>query len=195
MFIEGRPEEARKLADAALQSHRRGDSLFGDLFESLLPAIDLAAGDFESALHRCDDLLGGSGTEIEAANLRAFVLVWRGAALLRLGKIEAAESALRLAAPIFTRAFGPAIWMFCIVASLLARQGRLVEAAKTIAYIDCRLREPDGERLSPGQSRRYEELRDIVKTGFETEVLERLRSDGSGLSAEEVIAMAFPART
>jgi predicted ATPase len=195
IFIEGRPEEALKLASAALEGHRRGDSLFGDQCEFLLPAIDLAAGNFESALHRCDDLLGGSGTEIEDAHLRAHVLVWRGAALLGLGNLEAAESALRFAAPIFTRALGPAIWVYWSVASLLAHQGRLVEAAKTIAYIDRRMLEPDGERLSPGQLRRYEELSAIVKMGFETEALERLRSDGSRLSAEEVIAMAFPGRT
>jgi hypothetical protein len=194
-FIERRPEEARKIAGAAVESHRRGDSLFRDMCEFLLPPIDFAAGDFESGLHRCDDLLGGSGIRIEDAHLRAFVLVWRGVALLGLGNLEAAESALRLAAPIYTRAVGPAIWVFCSVASLLARQGRLVEAAKTIAYIDRRLQEPDRECLPPESVHRYEEVRAIVERGFDTEALERLRSDGSRLSAEEVIAIAFPGRT
>src|SRR5262249_916708 len=74
-FIEGRPEVARKIVIAALQRHRRGDSLFGNICEIFVPMLDLAAGDFESALHRCADLLGGSGTEIENAYLRSHVLV------------------------------------------------------------------------------------------------------------------------
>jgi predicted ATPase/class 3 adenylate cyclase len=192
--IEGRPKEARIFAEDALQRHRRGDSLFGDICEAFVPMFDLVAGDFESALQRFDDLLGGS-EPVTNATLRAHVLVWRGAALIGLGSLEAAESALRVAVPMITRALGPAIWVFCIVADLLARRGRLVEAAKTIAYIDRCLREPDGERLNSGQLSRYEEVRAIVEMGLETETLERLRSDGSRLSAEEVIAMAFPGRT
>jgi predicted ATPase/class 3 adenylate cyclase len=194
IFIEGRPEEARKLANAALQNHRRGDSFFGDMCEILLPMFDLLAGDFESALRRCDSLLGRSGAEIENANLRAFVLVWRAVALLRLGNLEAAESALRVAVPVYTRALGPAIWVFSIIADLLAHQGRLIEAAKTLGYIDRRLQEPGHESLAPATVRRYEEALAIVQQGFESEALELLRSEGSRLSADEVIAMAFPAR-
>jgi len=85
--------------------------------------------------------------------------------------------------------------VFCSVASLLARKGRLVEAAKTIAYIDRRLHGPDRARFTQGMLRRYEETRAIVKMGLDAEALDRLRSEGSRLSAEEVIAMAFPART
>jgi len=194
-FVEHRPEEARKLANSALQSHRRGDSLFGDLCEAMLPVFDLAAGDFESALHRCDDLLGDRGPEIENAWLRVHVLMWRGAALVGLGKLEAAESSLRVAVPMSTHAFGPAIWVFCVISSLLARQGRLVDAAKTVAYVDRRLLEPDAERLSPGQLRRYEETRALVTRGFDAQALDRLRSEGSRLGAEDVLAIAFPPRT
>ena len=85
--------------------------------------------------------------------------------------------------------------MFCLIASLLARQGRLIEAAKTIVYIDRRLLEPDPEYLTPGQLRRYEETRANVKMGLDAGALDCLRSKGSRLSAEEVTAMAFPPRT
>ena len=132
---------------------------------------------------------------IEGTHFRAHILAWRSSALVGLGNLEAAETALRVAVPIYTRALGPAIWVFCNIAHLLARQGRLIEAARTIAYIDRRLQEPDRESLVPGAVRRYEEVCAIVKTGLETEALERLRSDGSRLSAEEVIAIAFQART
>ena len=132
-------------------------------------------------------------TKIENAGLRVNVLMWRCWALVRLGKLEAAEGSLRVAAPIFVRAFGPAIWVFCLIAALLATPGRLVEAAKTIAYIDRRLLEPDSEHLTPAQLRRYKETRAIVEMDFDAEALDRLRSEASLLSAEEVIAMAFPA--
>jgi predicted ATPase/class 3 adenylate cyclase len=191
--IERRPEEVRKLVDAVLQSHRRGHSLFGDACEVLLPLCDLAGGDFASALHRCDDLLGGS-TVIEGTHFRAHILAWRSSALVGLGNLEAAEISLRTAAITITHATGPAAWAFCYIAHLLARQGRFNEAAKTIAYIDNRLG-ADLERLPPVPERCYEEALAIIKTGLDAEVLGRLRNEASRLSADEMIAMAFPART
>jgi uncharacterized protein YbjQ (UPF0145 family) len=41
----------------------------------------------------------------------------------------------------------------------------------------------------------YEDALAIIKTGLDTEALGRLRNEGSRLSADEVIAMAFPVRT
>ena len=191
--IERRPQEARKLIDAVLQSHRRGDSFFGDVCEGVRPLFDLAVGNFTSALHRCDDLLGGS-RGIEGAYFRAFILAFRGLAHVGLGDLDAAEISLRTATTMITHAQGPAIWVFCYIAHLLARQGRLVEAARTMAYIDSRLGS-DHERLPPVTERCYEEALAIIKTGLDTDALGRLRNEGSRLSAEEVIAMAFPART
>ncbi|MGJ7512606.1 adenylate/guanylate cyclase domain-containing protein [Variovorax sp. GT1P44] len=191
--IERRPQEARKLIDTVLQSHRRGDSFFGDVCEGVRPLFDLAAGDFASALHRCDDLLGGSRV-IEGAYFRAFILAFRGLAQVGLGDLEAAETSLRTAATMITHAQGPAIWVFCYIANLLAREGRYIEAAKTIAYINNRLGS-DHARLPPVPERCYEEALAVIKTGLDAEALGRLRDEGSRLSAEEVIAMAFPART
>jgi hypothetical protein len=54
--------------------------------------------------------------------------------------------------------------------------------------------EADRDCLPPVAARCYEETLAIVKMGFETEALDLLRSEGSRLSAEEVIAMAFPTR-
>ncbi|MGR4871765.1 hypothetical protein ACIPRI_23205, partial [Variovorax sp. LARHSF232] len=99
------------------------------------------------------------------------------------------------ATTMVTHTTGPAPWLFCYIAHLLARQGRFFEAAKTIAYIDSCTLEPDRVRMPPVPERCYEEALAIVKTGLDTEALGRLRNEGSRLSAEEVIAMAFPART
>jgi hypothetical protein len=115
-------------------------------------------------------------------------------ALVGLGNLEAAEISLRTATTMITHAIGPAAWLFCYIAHLLARQGRFVEAAKTIAYIDNRLGS-DLERSSIVPMRSYEDALAIIKTGLDTEALGRLRNEGSRLNAEEVIAMAFPART
>ena len=191
--IERRPEEARKLVEAVLQGHRRGDSFFGDACEAVLALYDLAAGDFASALHRCDHLLGKS-TVIESTYNLGFLHVWRSIALVALGHLEAAEISLRTATTMIMHSTGPAPWVFCYIAQLLARQGRFIEAAKTIAYIDNRLRS-DHERLPPGSERCYEDALAIIKTGLDTEALDRLRNEGSRLSADEVIAVAFPTRT
>jgi predicted ATPase/class 3 adenylate cyclase len=192
-LIERRPEEARKLINAVLHAHRRGDSYFGDVCEGVLPLYDLEASDFASALHRCDDLLGESRA-IESTYLRAYILAWRSLALVGLGNLEEAEASMRTATNMITHATGRAPWVFCYIAHLLARQGRFVEAAKTIAYIDNRLGS-NHERLTPATERCYEDALAIIGTSLDTEALGRLRNEGSRLSAEEVIAMAFPART
>jgi hypothetical protein len=95
---------------------------------------------------------------------------------------------------MITHTTGPTPGLFCQIAQLLARQGRFVEAAKTIAYIDNCLGS-DHERLPPVPERCYEDALAIIKTGLDTEALGRVRNEGSRLSADEVIAMAFPART
>ena len=193
-FIERKPGEARKLVDATLLSHRRGDSYFGVACENLLALCDVAAGDFASALHRCDDLLGASRV-MDSTFYRAFLLAWRGLALVGLGNLEGAEISLRTAATLATHATGSAPWFLCYVARLLARQGRFVEAAKTLGYIDNRLLLPHHARLPPVPELCYEDALATIKTGLDTEALGRLRNEGSRLNEEEVIAMAFPVRT
>ena len=190
--VERRPEEARKLVDSVLQSHLRGDSYYGDGCEFLLPHLDLEAGDFASALHRCEDLLSGS-TAIECTYVRAYLLAWRSLALVGLGDLETAGISLRTATIMITHTAGPAVWLFCYIAQLLARQGRLVEAAKTIAYIDHRLG-PNHERLTTLSERCHEDALAIIKSGLGTEALGLLRDEGCRLRAKEVIAMAFPVR-
>jgi hypothetical protein len=63
-----------------------------------------------------------------------------------------------------------------------------------MAYIDNRLAS-DHERLTLVAERCHEEALAIIKAGLDAEALGRFRHEGSRLSAEEVIAMAFPART
>ena len=188
--IERRPEEARKLVNAVLQSHRREDIYFRDWCEGVLPLYDLAAGDFSSALHRCDELLARPRA-IESTSLRAHLLSRRGLALVGLGDFEAAETSLRTATTMIMHAIGPGAWAFCYIAHLLACQERFVEAAKTIGYIDNRVGS-DLKGLAPVPVRCYEEALAIIKKALDTEALSRLRREGCQLSADEVIAMAFP---
>ncbi len=189
-LIERRPEEARKIINAVLQNHGRGGDFFRDACQFLLPLYDLAAGDFSSALHRCDVLLG----LVESTSIRSYLLAWRGLALIGLGNLEAGEVSLRAATTMIMHAIGPAVWLFCYIAHLLARQGRFVEAAKTIAYVDNRMGS-EQERMPPVPERCHEEALATITTSLDTERLDRIRNEGSRLSAEEVIAMAFPDRS
>ena len=190
--IERRPEEARRLVNAVLQGHCPGDSFFKDWCEGVLPLYDLAAGDFASALHRCDELLARPRM-IASTSLRAHLLSRRGLALIGLGNLEAAETSLRTATTMIMHSIGPGVWAFCYIAHLLACQERFVEAAKTLAYIDNRVG-PDLKGLAPVPVRCYEMALAIIKKGLDTEELSRFRREGFQLSADEVVEMAFPER-
>ncbi|MEX3635138.1 winged helix-turn-helix domain-containing protein [Paraburkholderia sp. BR14320] len=195
-YIDGTPEEARRLANAALQAHRRGDSFFGDRCQFLLAACDLMAGDFASALRRCNDILD-SASVTGSVHLRSQILVVRGAALVYLGDIETAELELRSACTLSMHADGPMTCPYCYVAHLLVRQGRLADAARTIAWIDRRLLQADlGYRdwIPPHAVSSYEHARDIVRSSFTPEERDRFASEGARLDVEQVTAMAFPAR-
>lgn len=190
--IERRPEEARKIVDAVLQRHGHECTYFSYACEALLPIYDVAAGDFASALRRCDELLGRSRV-IESTSIRAYLLSRRALALVGLGNLDEAESSLRTTTTMIMQAIGPAVWLFCYIAHLLAHQGRFVEAATTVAYIDKRMGS-DLKLLPPVPMRCYDEALATIKKGLDTEALSRLRLEGLRLSADEVIAMAFPDR-
>lgn len=192
-LIDANPCEARKLANAALQGHRRGDSFFGDRCELMLPAFDLAEGDCASALRRCDDILDSLSVR-ESVQLRSQILVIRGAALVHLGEIEAAALALRSACTLSMHTIGPITYPYCYVAHLLARQGRLGDAARTIGWIENRAQRIDRDWLPPIAVSSYREARAVVDCALTPEERARYASEGVRLNIEQVHAMAFPPR-
>jgi predicted ATPase/DNA-binding winged helix-turn-helix (wHTH) protein len=190
-LIDAKPCEARNLAHAALQGHRRGNSFFGDRCELMLPAFNLAEGDCVSALRRCDDILDSSSVR-ESVQLRSQILVIRGAALVHLGEIEAAELALRSGCTLSVHTIGPITYPYCYVAHLLARQGRLGDAARMIAWIDNRAQRIDRDWLPPIAVSSYKEARAIVDMALTQKERDVYASEGARLSFEQVNAMAFP---
>jgi hypothetical protein len=179
-----------------LQGHRGGDSFFRDRCEFLLAACDLLAGDFASALRRCNNILDNASVT-ESVHLRSQILVVRGAALVYLDNIETAELELRSACTLSMHADGPMTCPYCYVAHLLVRQGRLADAARTIAWIDKRLLQADlGYRdwIPPHAVSSYEHARNIVESSFTREERDRFTDEGARLNVEQVTAMAFPGR-
>ncbi|MGF6478831.1 ATP-binding protein [Paraburkholderia sp. JPY419] len=194
--IDRKPDQARRIAQAALQGHRCGDSFYGDRCETMLPVCDLMEGDFASALRRCNDILDRLRVT-ETVHLQLHILLTRGAALVYLGDFKAAELALQSACTLSMHASGLMTHPYCYVAHLLARQGRLADAARTIAWIDNRQLQADlGYRdwIPPAAASSYKEARAIVDSSFTREERDRFASEGARLNVEQVTAMAFPGR-
>ena len=195
-YVECEPAEARTIANAALQGHRCGDSFYGDRCELMVPACDLLEGDFAAALRHCNVILDSSSVT-ENVLLHSQTLIMSGAALVYLGDIEAAERALRTACTLSMHASGPMTCPYCYVAQLLARQGRLADAARTIAWIDNRLLQTDRDYrdwIPPHAACSYQEAKGMVESAFTREERDRFAREGAWLSVEQVTAMAFPAR-
>lgn len=190
-LVEGDHATAKKLADAAIVGHRLGDTFFVDRCALMLPSFDMAAGDFTSALHRCDDILASSSVE-ESIQLLSQTLVIRAAALLNLGALRQADATLRTACTLLMHAIGPSTYPYCYVAHLLALQGRLADAARTIGWIEARMRQTNRDGIPPIALSSYKAARDIVDAAFSAEDRERQSSDGALLNLEQITRIAFP---
>ncbi|WP_157381823.1 winged helix-turn-helix domain-containing protein [Burkholderia ubonensis] len=190
-LVEGDHATAKRLADAAIVGHRLGDTFFVDRCALMLPSFDLAAGDFNSALRRCDEILASSSVE-ESIQLRSQTLVIRGAALLNLGDLREADATLRTACTLLMHAIGPSTYPYCYAAHLLALQGRLADAARTIGWIEARMRQTNRDGIPPIALSSYKAARDIVDSALSAKDRERQSSDGALLNLEQITCIAFP---
>ncbi len=190
-LIEGDHATAKKLADAAIVGHRLGDSFYGDRCALMLPSFDLAAGDFGSALRRCDEILASSSVE-ESIQLRSQTLVIRGAALVNLGDVREADATLRTACTLLMHAIGPSTYPYCYAAHLLALQGRLADAARTIGWIDERMRQLNRDGIPPIALSSYRASCDIVGPALSPRDRDKYESEGARLSLEQITTIAFP---
>ncbi|APA85594.1 winged helix-turn-helix domain-containing protein [Paraburkholderia sprentiae WSM5005] len=190
-LVEGDHATAKKLADAAIVGHRLGDSFFGDRCALMLPSFDLAAGDFTSALRRCDEILASSSVA-ESVQLRSQTLVIRGAALVNLGDLREADATLRTACTLLMHAIGPSIYPYCYAAHLLALQGRLADAARTIGWIEARMRQANRDGIPPIALSSYKAARDIVDSALSSDERDGYAGEGALLSLQQVTRIAFP---
>jgi predicted ATPase len=188
-YFGGRPEEARKHAAAALELSWRagGEGHFANQSEILMLVVDYELGDFAAVVRRSGDLLG------RGTSGQAMVLVWRGAALTGLGNLEEAEKTFHAALALLKRAVGSAAWIFHGIAYLLARQGRMEDAARLIGYSD--VARTTQSVVKPLRERSYDTALVIITPALGATEFERLRAEGRELTEDEAIAVAFPTRT
>ncbi|WP_201703736.1 hypothetical protein [Paraburkholderia kirstenboschensis] len=190
-LVEADHATAKKLAEAAIVGHRLGDSFYADRCALMLPSFDLAAGDFTSALGRCDEILASSSV-VESVQLRSQTLVIRGAALINIGELREADATLRTACTLLMHAIGPSTYPYCYAAHLLALQGRLADAARTIGWIEARMRQADRDGIPPVALSSYKAACDIVESALGREERDGYAGEGALLNLQQVTRIAFP---
>ena len=192
-FAEDDPEKALVLITNVIELHRRtgGDAYFADSSELLLAPIYLALGQYEATLRLCNRVLDGSHGLRRRGRERAIVLGFCGAALTRLDRLEEAEAAMRSAIPQIIHSVGSAPWAFCFCACLCARRRRPRDAMRLLGYVDGLL---SGRALSLNARTFHDEALTAAAPALQADELDRLRTEGRGMSADEAVAVAFPAR-
>ena len=186
-----RPEAALAHFEAAVNLHRHGggDGYFAQQSELLSIAVENTLGNFKAAADRARDLLRRFGAVFGARD-RAFILLFQGAALTSLGRLDEAEESLRAAVPQVRRAWNSAASALLYAAYLLARQQRTRDAARILGYIE-------GARTAvvlPSAHRLRDAANAMVAAALDGKELERLRAEGRGLTADDALALAFPPR-
>ena len=191
-FAARQPEQARQHYLAALERLRSdgGDAFYAEHCELRLLLVDYALGNFEDAIRTGRELLTRPRAH-QRGYTRAIVAATLGGVLAAAGDRAEAESMLRMALPRVKRATGTASWALNHVALLVARQGRLADAARLIGYIDG---SRTGETVvqSPSMRRSYDEAFAVIEATLDASQFNRLRAEGRKLTEEEATALALP---
>jgi predicted ATPase/DNA-binding winged helix-turn-helix (wHTH) protein len=125
---------------------------------------------------------------------RAVVAVTLAAALAGVGDLAASESTFRQALTGIKRATGTVHWVLNHLAFLIARQGRVEDAARLVGYID-NSRTDEMIVQSPSQRTSYDEAVRIASSALSKDEFKRLKAAGARLSEDEAAALALPAAT
>jgi predicted ATPase/DNA-binding winged helix-turn-helix (wHTH) protein len=188
----GQWQQARGFLNQAVELNRRagGDAFGLENAEHLLLVCDSTDGHFLEVVRKGRELLSRTGSPLRGST-RAVVTSAMGGALAELGDLEASTEALRLAIPMYKRAYGSGKGPMNHVAFLLARQGRFEAAARIIGRRDA-LQAYDRSNNYPGLLRSYDAAVALVEAALDPEDFARLREEGARLSDEEAAALAFP---
>jgi predicted ATPase len=124
--------------------------------------------------------------------IQSFLRPAIAAALTGLGRLEEAVEMLRDAVLRLKRSMGSASWLFSHVSYLVARQGRLHEAARLIGFVD-HARSVAGSVWAPHFQLSYEMANELVERGISQGEFGALRSAGRHLTEEVALHTAFPA--
>jgi len=187
----GQPQEAREHLVAFLNLARqmRSDS---DEFIALglLADLDVASGHPDRAVL----LLREPISRVRASTTRyddGIVVRNYATALMEAGHLEEAESAFRDALPLARRAYGSAAFVLHDAAWLLARRGRIDDAARVSTYAEC-VYAAMGRKPRRVALRNQERLRALVSTQRSAEALVELSNEGRALTEDEACLLCFP---
>jgi hypothetical protein len=108
-----------------------------------------------------------------------------------LPEAEEAESAFRDAMPLIRRAYGSAAFVLHDAAWLLARRGRIADAARLSAYAES-VYAAMGRKPRPVALHNQERLRALLSTQHSAEALVALNNEGRALTDDQACLLAFP---
>ena len=111
-------------------------------------------------------------------------------ALMESGHLEDAESAFRDALPLVRRAYGSAAFVLHDAACLLARRGRIDDAARISAYAEY-VYAAMGRKPRPVAQHNQERLC-MLSTQRSAEALVQLSAEGRALTDAQACLLAFP---
>ncbi len=187
----GQPQEAREhllaYLNLARQMRTEGDELTA---LSLLADLDVASGHPERAVELLREPIS---RDRAAATPRGEGLEVRNyaTALMEAGDLEEAESAFRDALPLVRRAYGSAAFVLHDAASLLARHGRIEDAARVSAYAES-VYATMGRKPRPLARRNQERLLALLSSQRSAEALVELSNEGRALTEDQACLLAFP---
>jgi tetratricopeptide (TPR) repeat protein len=187
----GQPQEARDHLLAYLNLSRQMRSDSDELIAlSLLADLDVETGHPEQAV----ELLREPISRVRASTTRyddGLVVRNYATALMEAGHLEEAESAFRDALPLVRRAYGSTPLVVHDAAWLLARRGRIDDAARVSAYAES-VHAAVGRKPRPVALRNQERLRALLSTQRSAEALVELSNEGRALTDDQACLLAFP---
>jgi predicted ATPase/DNA-binding winged helix-turn-helix (wHTH) protein len=187
----GQPQEAREhlLAYLNLSRQMRSDSE-EFIALGLLADLDVGSGHPDRAV----ELLREPIARVRASTARyddGIVVRNYATALMEAGHLQEAESAFRDALPQVRRAYGSAAFVLHDAAWLLARRGRIDDAARVSAYAES-VYAAMGRKPRLLAQRNQEQLRALLSTQRSAEALVALNNEGRALTEDQACLLAFP---
>jgi len=187
----GQPQEARKHYVAYLDLSRQMRSDLDELTAlCLLAELDVACGQSDRAVEMLREPVARARASTPRYDNGLAVRNY-ATALMESGQLEAAESAFRDAVPPCRRAFGSAAFVLLDAAWLLARRGRIDDAARVSAYAEG-VHAAVGRKLRPLAQRNQEWLRAQLCAQRSVEALADLSNEGRALTDDQACRLAFP---
>jgi predicted ATPase len=187
----GQPQEAREHYVAYLNLSRQMRSDLDELTAlALLADLDVASGHPDRAVEILREPI--SRTRASTPRYDNGLAVRNYAtALMESGHLEEAETAFRDALPLIRRAYGSAAFVLHDTAWLLARHGRIDDAARVSAYAEG-VYAAMGRKPRPVALRNQEWLRALLSAQRSAEALVELSNEGRALTDDQACLLACP---